>query len=221
MQRREQEGTGVVDTGVDVEDHGDGRHDVDHGGCRAAPAPVTADGCRRVTSGDVGSPAAAQEARRIRHSERPCAITYRRPVTSPTTRHRTRRRIAVTTSGLVALALAGCSPDPAAPTSPTSAAATSATPPARSASPTASQDPAGRVRVVDVGVDEPRSSGSASCSWSGSTPTRRWSHSTISSRTDHVGNVILLGGWDGAGKVTRTTTHLRTSSRRAPPVTSG
>ena len=33
---------------------------------------------------------------------------------------------------------------------------------------------------------------------------------------DHVGNVIYLGGWDGADKVTRTSTTSRTSCRRAP-----
>ena len=63
-------------------------------------------------------------------------------MTSPTTRHRALRRIAVTTSGLLALVLAGCSADQGAPTPPTGSPASSATPSARSASPTASQDPA-------------------------------------------------------------------------------
>ena len=42
VQRREEEGAGVVDTGVDVEDHGEGRHGVDHGGWSLTAVPVPA-----------------------------------------------------------------------------------------------------------------------------------------------------------------------------------
>ena len=123
------------------------------------------------------------------------------------------RRLAVTTSALAALALAGCAGDPAAsgtsaatPPAATTSAPSSATP--STASPSPSQDaaaacvsstveamtPAQRLgQLFMVGFDTNAPLGSLDDLVGGS----------------HVGNVIYLGGWEGADKVTRTSEHLQ------------
>jgi beta-N-acetylhexosaminidase len=123
------------------------------------------------------------------------------------------RRLAVTTSALVALALAGCAGDPAgpstsapAPSPATTSATASATPTTASPSPT--QDAAAACvsstvealtpqqrlgQLFMVGFDTNASLGSLDDLVRGS----------------HVGNVIYLGGWEGADKVTRTSEHLQ------------
>ncbi len=146
--------------------------------------------------------------RSIRHSEVRTTITYRRAVTSPTTRHRTFRRIAVTTSGLVALVLAGCSADPGAPTPSTGAPAASAAPSAGSASPTASQDPAAACvsSTLESLSPEQRLGQLLMVGFDTNAPLESLDDLVTD---DHVGNVIYLGGWDGVDKVTRTSTHLQ------------
>jgi beta-N-acetylhexosaminidase len=123
------------------------------------------------------------------------------------------RRFAVTTSALVALALTGCAGDPAgpstsapAPSPATTSATASATPTTASPSPT--QDAAAACvsstvealtpqqrlgQLFMVGFDTNASLGSLDDLVRGS----------------HVGNVIYLGGWEGADKVTRTSEHLQ------------
>lgn len=138
-------------------------------------------------------------------------ITYRRAVTSPTTRHRGSRRIAVTTSGLVALTLGGCSAAPPAPPSPppsTASASAGATPSARSASRTASEDPAAAcVSSTREGLTgEQRLGQLLMVGFDTNAPLDALDDLVAD---QHVGNVIYLGGWDGADKVTRTSTHLQ------------
>jgi beta-N-acetylhexosaminidase len=123
------------------------------------------------------------------------------------------RRLAVTTSALVALTLTGCAGDPAgpstsapAPSPATTSATASATPTTASPSPT--QDAAAACvsstvealtpqqrlgQLFMVGFDTNASLGSLDDLVRGS----------------HVGNVIYLGGWEGADKVTRTSEHLQ------------
>ena len=127
-------------------------------------------------------------------------------MTSSTTRLRTSRRIAVTTSGLVALVLAGCSADPGA-TTPTGTGA-STTPSARSASPTASQDPAAAcVSSTRESLSQEQRLGQLlMVGFDTNAPLDSLDDLVTD---DHVGNVIYLGGWDGADKVTRTSTHLQ------------
>jgi len=123
------------------------------------------------------------------------------------------RRLAVTTSALAALALAGCAGDPAAsgtsaatPPAATTSAPSSATPSTASPSPTQdaaaacvsstveSMTPAQRLgQLFMVGFDTNAPLGSLDDLVGGS----------------HVGNVIYLGGWEGADKVTRTSEHLQ------------
>jgi beta-N-acetylhexosaminidase len=123
------------------------------------------------------------------------------------------RRLAVTTSALAALALAGCAGDPtasgtsaASPPAATTSAPSSATPSTASPSPTQdaaaacvsstveSMTPAQRLgQLFMVGFDTNAPLGSLDDLVGGS----------------HVGNVIYLGGWEGADKVTRTSEHLQ------------
>ena len=125
VQRGEQEGTGVVDTRVDVEDHGEGGHGVDCVGCRRPRTTVEggehAGRARTSSAGHAASP----RTRRVlysrpglpRHSAGWRGVTYRRLVLSATPRPLPTRRLAATTSALLALALAGCAGDPAGPPS--------------------------------------------------------------------------------------------------------
>jgi beta-N-acetylhexosaminidase len=159
--------------------------------------------------GSIMADAVAPRERGPRRSEVAGAITYRRAVTSPTTRHRTPRRIAVTTAGVVTLALAGCSPAPTTPSSaPATPAPTSATPSARSASPTASQDPAAAcVSSTREGLTEQQRLGQLlMVGFDTNAPLESLDDLVTDA---HVGNVIYLGGWDGADKVSRTSTHLQ------------
>ncbi len=133
------------------------------------------------------------------------------------------RRLAVTTTAVVTLALAGCAGDPAGPRTssvpgassppvpaPSSPAGATATPSATrsTASPSASPDPAAACvtstveslsasqqlgQLFMVGFDANASLGSLD----------------RLVRSSHVGNVIYLGGWDGAAKVNRTSEHLQ------------
>jgi beta-N-acetylhexosaminidase len=134
-------------------------------------------------------------------------------VLSATSRPLTTRRLAVTTSALAALALAGCAGDPtasgtsaASPPAATTSAPSSATPSTASPSPTQdaaaacvsstveAMTPAQRLgQLFMVGFDTNAPLGSLDDLVGGS----------------HVGNVIYLGGWEGADKVTRTSEHLQ------------
>ena len=89
VQRGEEEGAGVVDSGVDVEDHGKARHGVDHGGC--GRTPTTRRGwrtLRRRAGRTACSPRVDQRARHpgCRHSAVRGDVTYRRRVLSATSR---------------------------------------------------------------------------------------------------------------------------------------
>ena len=142
-------------------------------------------------------------------------VAYRLRVLPATSRPLPTRRLAVTTSAIVALALAlaGCGGDPAAigtsaasSPAPTTSASASATP--STASPSPSTDAAAACvsatveamtaaqrlgQLFMVGFDTNAPLGSLDDLVGGS----------------HVGNVIYLGGWDGADKVTRTSEHLQ------------
>ncbi|HET6968156.1 MAG TPA: glycoside hydrolase family 3 N-terminal domain-containing protein [Ornithinibacter sp.] len=126
----------------------------------------------------------------------------------PPTRLRTPRRIAVTSAGLVALALTGCSGAPTTSASPAGPAATNATPSARSASPTASEDPAAAcVSSTREGLTEQQRLGQLLMVGFDTNAPLESLDDLVSD--EHVGNVIYLGGWDGAEKVTTTSTHLQ------------
>jgi len=147
------------------------------------------------------------------HSEGGGAVTYRRRVTVAATRPAPARRLAAATSAVLALALAGCAGDPAgagtsaASRSPVTTSATASATPS-TASPSPSEDaaqacvtstvesltPEQRLgQLFMVGFDTNASLGSLDDLVAGS----------------HVGNVIYLGGWEGADKVTRTSEHLQ------------
>ena len=132
---------------------------------------------------------------------------------SATSRPLPTRRLAATTCALVALALAGCAGDPtgagtsAASSSPAGTSASDrATPTTAPPSPTPDAAAACVSSTIEaltpqqrlgqlfmVGFDANASLGSLDDVVRGS----------------HVGNVIYLGGWDGADKVTRTSDHLQ------------
>ena len=145
--------------------------------------------------------------------ESPRGVTYRRPVPPLTTRSRPGRRLVVATSALVALALAGCSggPQPAA-TGP----ATTGTPPTGTASgtssagatPSTSADPAAAcvASTLDSLSEDQRLGQLLMVGFDANAPLRSLDRLVTRS---HVGNVIYLGGWDGAAKVTRTSEHLQ------------
>lgn len=112
------------------------------------------------------------------------------------------RRAALAITGVLAAALAGCSAGTPAAAPSTSAPATTATTPSPSPTPTVScaeatldaLDEDQRIgQLLMVGFD-----------------TNAALDSLDGAITDgHVGNVIYLGGWEGAEKVTRTSEHLQ------------
>ena len=146
------------------------------------------------------------------HSAGDRRFTYRRRVLFATPRPLTTRRLAVTSAtAVVALALAGCAGDPAG----TRTTAASPSPATSSASPTtASPSPTGTTDAASACVSSTLES---------LTPEQRLgqllmvgfdTNASLGSLDDlvassHVGNVIYLGGWDGADKVTRTSDHLQ------------
>ena len=146
------------------------------------------------------------------HSEVGGGVTYRRRVLSATSRPLPTRRLAATTSALVALALAGCAGDPTG--AGTSAASSSARP---SATASATPTPASPSPTPDAAA------ACVSSTVEALTPQQRLgqlfmvgfdANASLGSlddvvRRSHVGNVIYLGGWDGADKVTRTSEHLQ------------
>ncbi len=175
MERREEQGAGVVDTGVDVEDDGQGGHVLDHGGCRA--------------------------------------ITYRRPVTSamplrPVARARVGAGVG---AGTLAVVLAGCSgaPSPVASGSPAASAVapTASASPSPSASATASASPAACVSSTYDALSEEQRLGQLLMVGFDTNAALGSLDDLVAE--EHVGNVIYLGGWEGAEKVTRTSTHLQ------------
>lgn len=129
-----------------------------------------------------------------------------------TTRRHRARRLAVAACGLLTLAVAGCSGG-AAPgaqdasadaVSPTSAAPTSA-----SASPTPSpQDPSAACvsQTLEGLTEEQRRGQLLMVGFDTNAPLDALDR--VIERS-HVGNVIYLGGWEGADKVTRTSEHLQ------------
>ncbi|HET9021547.1 MAG TPA: glycoside hydrolase family 3 N-terminal domain-containing protein [Ornithinibacter sp.] len=125
------------------------------------------------------------------------------------TRPRPDRRLVVTTSGLLALTLAGCSgstPGPGVSSSPaTSASSTAAT---ASPSATSTEDPAAAcVRATFESLsDDQRVGQLLMVGFDTGAPLDALDGLVARS---HVGNVIYLGGWDGADRVTRTSTHLQ------------
>ena len=123
------------------------------------------------------------------------------------------RRLAVTTSALAALALAGCAGDPAAsgtsaatPPAATTSAPSSATP--STASPSPSQDAAAACVSSTVGSMTPAQRPGQLFMVGFDTNAPLGSLDDLVGGS-HVGNVIYLGGWEGADKVTRTSEHLQ------------
>ena len=126
---------------------------------------------------------------------------------SATSRLLPTRRLSLTTSALLALALAGCAGDPAgpgtSPASPSSAgtsATSRATPGTASASP--SQDAAAACvsSTVEALTPEQQLGQLFMVGFDTNAPLGSLDDLV---RGSHVGNVIYLGGWDGADKVTR------------------
>ena len=142
---------------------------------------------------------------------------------SATSRPPTTRRLAATTTALLALALAGCSGDPAgsgtspspsspspsspAPSSPAATSATSsATPTTASAAPTQDAAAACVSSTVEAMTPQQRLGQLFMVGFDTNASLGRLDDLV---RDSHVGNVIYLGGWDGADKVTRTSEHLQ------------
>ena len=137
---------------------------------------------------------------------------------SATSRPLTTRRLAATTTALLALALAGCSGDPAgsgtspslstpAPSSPTATSATSSAPPTTpSAAPTQDAAAACVSSTVEAMTPQQRLGQLFMVGFDTNASLGRLDDLV---RDSHVGNVIYLGGWDGADKVTRTSEHLQ------------
>ncbi|WP_082589180.1 glycoside hydrolase family 3 N-terminal domain-containing protein [Nostocoides sp. Soil756] len=131
-----------------------------------------------------------------------------------TSRPRPARRVAATLGGVLALAVAGCSG--ATPTSPpstggglapssSSAAPTTATPSASSVpSPTATPS---CVDQTEAALSEDQRIGQLLMV--GFDTNASLSSLDDEIVRDHIGNVIYLGGWYGADKVTRTSEHLQ------------
>lgn len=120
------------------------------------------------------------------------------------------RRAAVTLTGALALAVAGCSggtptaapstagtsapaPSTSAPASPSSVPSVTATPSCVEQTEQALTDEQRIGQLIMVGFDTNASLSSLDAEIG----------------QDHIGNVIYLGGWDGADKVTRTSEHLQ------------
>ena len=163
----------------------------------------------------------------------PSSITYRRAVTSPTTRPDGWRRLAVTTGGLLAVALAGCSGAPTSPAAPSTSqssaapSASSSTSPSSRATPSTgpspSASPTGSGRSPRPTASENPATACVSSTREGLSEEQRLgqllmvgfdTNAPLDSldrlvTREHVGNVIYLGGWDGADKVTRTSEHLQ------------
>jgi beta-N-acetylhexosaminidase len=139
-------------------------------------------------------------------------------VLSPTTRPLTTRPAALAT-GLLALVLAGCSggstggPTTAAGT-PTSATPSSATSAPASTTPSPTQDAAAACVSTTYGALTPdqRLGQLLMVGFDANAPLGSLDAVITQS---HAGNVIYLGGWDGAAKVTRTSEHLQGLVSRA------
>jgi beta-N-acetylhexosaminidase len=135
-------------------------------------------------------------------------------VLSATPRPLPTRRLAATTSALLALALAGCAGDPAGPPSTTATAVTPSTAPSStrtstaSASPTPTPDAAAACvsTTFDALTPDQRLGQLLMVGFDATAPLGSLDEVVTGS---HVGNVIYLGGWDGADKVTRTSEHLQ------------
>ena len=151
---------------------------------------------------------------------------------SATSRTRPTRRPAVITAAplVLALALAGCAGDPAGPrtssvSGSSNAPAPASSPASASATPTPSATPAPSA-TAGTASPSPSQDAAAACVTStveSLTPAQRLgqlfmvgfdANASLGSldRTvlgSHVGNVIYLGGWDGAAEVNRTSEHLQ------------
>ena len=147
-------------------------------------------------------PSTSGSAPGCRHSAVPGDVTYRRQVLSATSRPLTTRRLAATTTALLALALAGCSGAPSgsgtspAASSPASSSATSsATPSTASASPGQDAAAACVSSTVEAMTPEQRLGQLFMVGFDTNAPLGSLDDLV---RGSHVGNVIYLGGWDGA-----------------------
>ena len=126
-------------------------------------------------------------------------------ITTPRLRH----RAPVLVTSLLALTVAGCSqgaPTAAPSTPPPTSAAPSSSPPSPSATPTPSPTETCVQKTLDS-LDEEQRVGQLLMVGFDTNAALDSLDPDISS--DHIGNVIYLGGWDGAQKVTRTSKHLQ------------
>ncbi len=122
------------------------------------------------------------------------------------------RRAALAAGALLALVTAGCAQDDAAPT-PSAAASTPIESPSTSSGPTAAETPtpsAGPEACVQQTMsslsEEQRLGQLLMIGFDTAAPLDALDADI---GQDHVGNVIYLGGWEGADKVTRTSEHLQ------------
>lgn len=128
-----------------------------------------------------------------------------------TSRPRAARRVAATLGGVLALAVAGCSG--ATPAAPPVTSATPA-PSSSSAAPTTSPSPVPSVTATPSCVEQTERALTDDQRIGQLLMVGFDTNASLSSLDDeivrdHVGNVIYLGGWYGADKVTRTSEHLQ------------
>ncbi|MFL6165960.1 MAG: glycoside hydrolase family 3 N-terminal domain-containing protein [Ornithinibacter sp.] len=152
---------------------------------------------------------------------------------SATSRPRTTRRPAAITATpvVLALVLAGCAGDPAgagtagasASPSPSASASSSPTGASTTATPSATATPSETPSTASPSPTRDAASACVASTIDAMTPSQRLgqllmvgfdANASLGSldevvRGSHVGNVIYLGGWDGAAKVTRTSEHLQ------------
>lgn len=143
------------------------------------------------------------------------SVIYRAPVTTPAAHRptgRLRRRVvpaaaAAIVAGLAGAALAGCSQDTPTPAPSTSTSPTAGPNPS-SASPEPSVDPATAcVQDTLSGMSQAQRIGQLLMVGLDTAASLRSLDTLVEKQ--HVGNVIYLGGWEGAEKVRRTSRHLQ------------
>ena len=147
---------------------------------------------------------------RARHSSGTGSVTYRRRVPLPTTRPRPARRLLVGTCGVLPLVVAGCAggTGSAATSDPGTSGSPATSAPVTAPSPTASADPAAAcvAETIEGLTAQQRRGQLLMVGFDANAPLRSLDEVIVES---HVGNVIYLGGWNGADKVTRTSDHVQ------------
>ena len=227
MQRGEEEGAGVVDSGVDVEDHGQARHCVGRHGVDCVGAPVErrqhavrAEGraaCCLLSSSPARSRAALGASQGAHVPSTGAARDVSTPPDPPLGRHHRRpdragpdaRRVRGRPRRAGHVRRDGQPEAVVLRTLVAGQRVRNAERDAEHGIPLAQPGRRGRVRHVDDrGHDARAAAGPAVHGRLRRQRLARLARRTRA-RARHVGNVIYLGGWDGAAKVNRTSEHLQ------------